>query len=169
MRKDFNQESFMPYEVKQGKHIKFLKALLSLDAVGEEVDYDKYHDIHIWNDGYCLVIDWCDHWYDNNIETSSFQFVDSDELVVKEVILPDNSTVYASSEEEAKELLDEFLKDNPQWHKNQFGMWTDYNGDCPEYDTLKDRYTTTSASTSDEPITIEPLKWEGNPVIYNED
>lgn len=171
MGRRYNEEAFTPEEVKNGKPLKLLKTLFELqkDAVGEESNADKAFDIRIWTDGYCLIIDWCDRWFDPNIDSGHFEFIDEDQVVMKEVAFPDNSFEYVFDDEEAKARLDEWLKEHPKWHKNQFGMWTDGEGYSPMYDEIKDRYTMTSASTSDEPITIEPLKWEGDPVIYNED
>lgn len=168
----YNQESFTPEEVKRGKHLKLLKTLFELegDAVEDDTEADKAYDIHIWTDSYCLVIEWCDRWFDPCIDSGHFEFIDENQVVLQEVTLPDNSIVYATDDDDARRLLDEFLEENPQWHKNQWGMWTDDDGHNPIYEQLRNtEFATTSASTSDEPITIEPMKWEGDPVIYNKD
>ena len=39
-----------------------------------------------------------------------FEFINGDELVMKEVIMPDGSYDYARSDEEAKELIDNWYK-----------------------------------------------------------
>lgn len=171
----YNQEAFTPEEVKKDKHLKLLKTLFELegDTFGDNTEADKAYDIHIWTDGYCLIVEWCDKWFDSSIDSGHFEFVDENQVVLQEVLLPDNSTVYAIDDDDAKRLLKEFLEENPQWHKNQWGMWTDDDGHSPMYEQIKNiefakEYSTTSASTSDEPITIGPIKWEGDPVIYNE-
>lgn len=167
----YNQESFTPEEIKRGKHLKLLKTLFELerDALVDDTEADKAYDIHIWTDGYCLIVEWCDRWFESGVDTGHFEFVDENQVVLQEVLLPDNSTVYAIDDDDAKRLLNEFLEENPQWHKNKFGVWTNANDQNFSMEKLKDGTIVTTASTSVEPITIEPIKWEGNPVIYHKD
>lgn len=167
----YNQESFTPEEIKRGKHLKLLKTLFELerDALVDDPEADKAYDIHIWTDGYCLIVEWCDRWFESGVDTGHFEFVDENQVVLQEVLLPDNSTVYAVDDYDAERLLNEFLEKNPQWHRNKFGIWTDTNDQNFSIEKLDDDTIVTTASTGDEPITIEPIKWEGDPVIYHKD
>lgn len=159
---NYCHESFTPEEVEKGLHIKFIKTLLSLDKDNQE----RYHDVHITNDGYCLIIEWCLVYF-NDDACSHFEYVSEDETVATIVEYPDDSTELAWDDEMANDLLEEWLSANPGWHKNKFGVWTDSNDQNFSMEKLKDGTIVTTASTGDEPIEVEPMHWENDTVsIY---
>ena len=117
-----NNVAFTPEEVKKG----YLQDLLSYLTDYNKKSDDYYYDIHITSDGYCSIVEFIHVPYDNSLGGyGRFEYVDEDQIVVKEVILPDNSIVVAYNEEHEKELLDEFLKENPWYKKNECGRWYD--------------------------------------------
>ena len=112
-----NSEAFTPEDVEKGLHIQLINTLLSLNNQQSD-DLDGFRDIRITTDGYCTIVEWC-----YNIGESGFEFVDYDERIMKQVELPDNTIEYAFDEEDAKELLANWLEEHPGWTKNQYGRW----------------------------------------------
>lgn len=53
-----------------------------------------------------------------------FEYVDEDQVIMEEYLLPDNTYVLLSDDEEFKEYLDNWLKENPGWIKTPYGTWT---------------------------------------------
>lgn len=119
MQKKYNSESFLPEEVKAGQHIKLIETLIGLDGYdpNDRVDrgnLDKFHDIHITSDGYCLIVEWCDHYFDAGIGDGEFHFVGPEQRVAEEVTLPDGSTELAWDAEDAKRIVDNWLAKHPE-------------------------------------------------------
>ena len=102
----YNQECFSKEQVEAKSHLKLLSLLFELDMM----DQDGYHDIHVWNDGETLVVEWFYKFYDSDISPEKFMFVDTDEAVVKEVYLPDGTTAFAANDKEAEELKNNWLE-----------------------------------------------------------
>lgn len=117
MAKAYNSQAFTPEEVKKGLHLDLINYLLdyNLKANG------YYIDIHIDTDGYCVIVEWVQESYKD--ACTSFEFVDYDEEVMKIIRYPDNSYGYASNEDEANDMLQLWLHENPGWKKNSFGQW----------------------------------------------
>lgn len=114
---DVNSAAFTPEEVKKGLHLDLIKYLLDYNSKSEK----SYNDIHITTDGYCLIVEWTNL----NYEYSSgcgFRYVDEEHELLKEVVFPDNHTEYLFDDEE-QEALDDWLKENPGWFKNDYGRW----------------------------------------------
>lgn len=112
-----NYQAFTPEEVKKGCFKKLLDTLIELQK-------DMDIDIHITSDGYCIIMEWiskCDE------DTACFKFVDSDQQLVTEVLMPDNSYEYLFEYENrtADDLINEFVKKHPEYKQNQYGMWYD--------------------------------------------
>ena len=59
-----------------------------------------------------------------------FDYVDEDELIMRECILPDNTIIYCVDEEEYKERLDEWLKENPSYYRTPYGTWGNRDDDA---------------------------------------
>ena len=118
MKEEYNSMAFTPDEVKKGLHLKLLNTLLELTAAKDD---GSYNDIHIWSDGYCTIIDWID--YDEEFGCGKFRFVNADECVMYEGIFPDNHSEMCWDEEDFKNRLDEWLKENPGWAQNEWGAW----------------------------------------------
>jgi hypothetical protein len=117
MAKNYNSQAFTPEEVQKGLHLDLIKYLLDYNSKAEGF----FNDIHIDSDGYCVIIEWVQESYKD--ACTGFEFVDCDEEILKIVHYPDNSYGYASSEDEANDMLLLWLHENPGWKKNNFGHW----------------------------------------------
>lgn len=117
MTKNYNSQAFTPEEVQKGLHLDLINYLLDYNSKAD----GYFNDIHIDTDGYCIIVEWVHESY-KDAETS-FEFVDYDEEVMKIVQYPDNSYGYASNEDEANDMLQLWLHENPGWKKNTFGHW----------------------------------------------
>ena len=116
----YNHQGFTPEEVKKGLLTDLLAYLLDYNKKSE----NYYYDIHITSDGYCTIVEWSDVSYDRDHgQEGKFQFVDYDEVVMKEVRFPDDHTELCYPEE-AEDKLREWLIEHPEWRKNCWGCWT---------------------------------------------
>ena len=102
----------------------------NIDDVLELVKYllkgtnSYYNDVRIIpEDTDAYVVEWVQlPW--NREWGGKFSYVDENQTVMTEEVFPDNHTEYCLDEEDYKERLDEFLKDNPGWVKTSYGTWT---------------------------------------------
>lgn len=117
MSKEYNSQAFTPEEVKKGLHLDLINYLLSYNEKSEGF----FNDIHIDSDGYCVIIEWVTESYTDSC--TSFEFVGSDEEILKIVHYPDNSYGYASDEDEANDMFLLWLRENPGWERNSYGVW----------------------------------------------
>lgn len=92
MRK-YNEEAFTPDEVEKGLHIELLNTLLSINSKRES---EVYYDIHITFDGYCTIIQWDTVGVNDG---DCFRYIDENQVVMTEVMYPDNSYEYVFPEE----------------------------------------------------------------------
>lgn len=120
MKRDYNYQSFTPEEVEEGLMSDLLKYLLDHNKKAKK----QYYDIHITSDGYCTIIEWTDVNYDIEYDEGHFKFVPSNGCVMLEFTFPDNHIEMCYDEEDYKERLGEFLKENPGWVKTHYGTWT---------------------------------------------
>lgn len=118
----YNEKAFTPEDVEQGLMNDLLNYLLDYNTKSKEY----FYDIHITSDGYCTIVQWTDISYNSDGDESKFDFVDYDEVVMKELILPDNSIIYVHRGEQ-DEALKEWLEDNPSYKQDEYGRW--YNED----------------------------------------
>ena len=102
---------------------KFITAFLNTLLNYNKVSKTHYNDIHLTTDGYCTIIEWETIPY-NHEYGGSFKYVGEDEVIMLERRFPDNHTELCYDEEDYKERLDEFLKENPGWVKTHYGTWT---------------------------------------------
>jgi len=104
--KEYNRIYFNKNDVAAGLHLKFVNFLLS------NLETSDYRvDVHIFTeDCDAIVVEFARQLWDCIDDMGKFEFVNGDEAVVKEVILPDNTFTYADSEEEAKSLIDDWYK-----------------------------------------------------------
>lgn len=119
MNRNYNVQFFGKEDVKKGLHLEFINSLLMF-ASKSECGY--YNDIHVTTDGETIEVEWCQRFYDCDDE-GKFQFVDSDEIVMIEREMPDNTYRYFLDEEDYNNQLNEFLKEHPSYYKTQFGRW----------------------------------------------
>lgn len=119
MSREYNSMSFTPEEVKKGLHTSLIDYLISLQYSSEH----RFNDIHITSDSYCLIVEWVfvpfDHSYGG-----SFQYVDEDEHVMREVELPSGGYEFIFADEDPNEYLKDWLKEHPGWTRDHFGHWT---------------------------------------------
>ena len=121
MERDYNRQSFTPEEVEKGLHLDLLNYLLDHNKKSET----QYYDIHITTDGYCTIIEWKDVNYNQDYgPEGKFEYVPYNGQVMLEFTFPDNHIEMCYDEEDYKERLDEFLKENPGWVKTHYGTWT---------------------------------------------
>jgi len=67
-----NSKAFSPDEVSKGLHIDLLKCLIDYNSKSDEC----YNDIHIYTDGYCTIIEWCEVDYDEKYNNKRFKLVE---------------------------------------------------------------------------------------------
>ena len=113
----FNSQTFTPEEVKQGLHLDLISYLLSYNEKAK----DYFNDIHIDSDGYCIIVEWVQESLTD--ATTSFEFVDYDETILKIVKFPDNSYDYVEDQDEANDRFQLWLHQNPGWEKDGNGSW----------------------------------------------
>lgn len=116
---DINQQSFTPEEVKKGLHLDLIKHLLDYN----EKSKDHYNEIMITTDGYCTIIEWVNLPY-NKDWGGHYEYINEDagEHVMVEYRFPDGSYVDIEPGTE-KEVLEDWLEDNPGWEKTSYGVW----------------------------------------------
>lgn len=123
-----NSQVFTPEDCKKGLDIELLKTLLHIsDALDE-----AFLDIHIKSDGYCRIIEWDKVYFDSGFENSKFEYLQADELVMKELYLPDGTYTYVDRGEE-EEYLANWLQEHPEYIKTEYGQWVNKN-DLEEFD-----------------------------------
>lgn len=115
-RTGYNSEAFTPEEVSKGLHLKLVSTLLEISDEQE----DSHYDIHITSDGYCTIVEWCQVHEDFG---GKFAFVDEDQVVMTEFRFPDGHYEMFESDDEIDESLAAWLKENPGWVKNSYGIW----------------------------------------------
>ena len=98
---------------------KFIATLLDHNTVC----INNYNDINIYQEEDLIVVNWIQRYYDDEFGIcGKFKFVDTDQEVMTELILPDNSSEFV---EPGKEdiALQEWLEENPGWYKDDNGRW----------------------------------------------
>lgn len=126
----YNEKTFTPEEVKAGMVVEFVDFLMKQDIksnkVNERDSAGSYTNINITSEDSCYVtVQWCKVLF--NDDSPKFEFVNYDEHVGTVLELPDNSTILCWDEDDAKETLDEFLKEHPYYKKNEYGHWYNEN------------------------------------------
>ena len=112
-----NSQAFKPEEVKKGLLKDFLTMLLTISSKFE----DSYYDIHITTDGYCIIVEWVDCFY--NYPSDQFKLVTENQAVMTELRYPDDSYEYVFPEE-VDEKFQEWHKAHPEWIQTPCGTWT---------------------------------------------
>ena len=115
-----NSQYFSKEQVKNNEMTEFVNMLCKLSYGKGET----FNDIRIRpTDCGDFVVEWAELPWDHQYG-GSFQYVEEDELVVKECIFPDNHTELCYDEDDFKERLDDFLKEHPEWERTSYGTWT---------------------------------------------
>lgn len=113
-----NSKAFIPEEVEKGIHFDLINYLLDYNSKSEYY----YYDIHITTDGFCVIVEWENLPYDGSYG-GRFEYVEEDQYIMTEKQMPDDTYIMVHDEDEYNELLDEFLKENPGYYKNEWGRW----------------------------------------------
>ena len=113
---EVNSMYFSREDVKEGLMTKLLDYLCNYSYTAD----DDYCDIHIYPcDCGAFTVEWvqapCSHDYG-----SRFECVNEDQVVCTELQLPDGTWVTVPNPDE---FMEEWLEDNPGWHKNDYGCW----------------------------------------------
>lgn len=97
-------------------------AIEFIDMLLKDNNDDLYNDIHTYLEEGAVIVEWAQVPYSHDYG-GTFQFVDEEQEVMLFKEFPDRHYEYFSNEEEYEEALKEWLVNNPQWKKNQWGMW----------------------------------------------
>ena len=113
-----NSVAFTPEEVERGMLKELLDFLIEQNTKFEH----SYNEIHICSDGVCQIVEWDKVPYSHEYG-GTFQYVDEDHLVVKEFNMPDGCYEWAVDDDMEKEIIDDYLKEHPEYYKDVFGRW----------------------------------------------
>lgn len=118
--KDVNSVSFSKEDVEAGLHLDFIKQLIDYNY---KTSSGFYNDIHIKYDGFTTLVEW----FENSLDEyfGDFEFVDSEHEVMYIGTMPDSTYDYYGSKDEYNKAFEDFLKKNPWYTKNEFGVWVD--------------------------------------------
>ena len=117
-----NQQYFSKEQIEKKEHYKLLDVLIS-ESYGAGT---YYNDIRIKpEDCGAFIIEWAqENWNDDYGTNGKFVYIESDQEVVTEYRLPDDSYISFRNQDEYSEYLKEWLEENPGWEKTQYGTWT---------------------------------------------
>lgn len=115
-----NTQFFSKEQVDAGEMTEFI-SLLTKQSYGKG---NRYNDIHIKIEDYgAFSVEWVEvPW--SHAYGGSFTYVDEGQVVMTEYTFPDNHSELCYDEDDYKERLEEFLKENPGWVKTSYGTWT---------------------------------------------
>ena len=120
MTREYNSQAFTPEQVSNGELQDLLNYLMNFNVKSDKA----YMDIHITSDGYCQIVEWVEIMYEFREECGKFDFIGANETIYEEVSFPDEHWEwYPKGEGQA--ALEEWLRDHPQWKRNQWGVWYD--------------------------------------------
>lgn len=100
---------------------KFIEFILDFNG---DPDNEYYFETHIYQEENLIIVEFDKVPYSGEWG-GKFEYVDEDQTVATELILPDNSIelVKKGTEDDA---LNDWLQENPGWSKNSYGHW-EYN------------------------------------------
>ena len=110
MKKEYNSMAFTPEELEAGLLQNLLNYLFTYNKKSEK----HYCDIHITTDSYCTIVEWDVVPYSHEWG-GEFKHVDFDEDVIHYVELPDGSCVQSKSEEEDREIIEDYMRNNSDY------------------------------------------------------
>ena len=93
--------------------IKFITVLHENSAA----DNEFYNDIHTYMEEDIYIVEWIQVPYSQEWG-GRFEYVDDNQSIYTEYILPDNSTVSFKDEKEFEEYFTQWLEDNPQYQRD---------------------------------------------------
>ena len=93
-----------------------------------------YNDIHIIpTDCGDFVVEWVQRPWDDTFG-GHFEFLEEDEEVYKQVRLPNNEYIWVPKRQSEHEVIREWLKDNPGYELNEYGVWVEKDTQRPSTD-----------------------------------
>ena len=134
-----NSMYFSEEAVANGELNKLLKYLMDYSySDNDERKMMLYCDIHIKpEDCGAFVVEWTQEPWSNEFgDRGGFEYVDCDQLVMREYSFPDNHYEYFETDEQFNEALEEWLEENPGWHKHHtMNVWV--HDDKEEFSAVK--------------------------------
>ena len=119
----------------------------ALELIGYllKIDNNHYNDIRVRaEDTNAYVVEWVQLPWSGEWG-GHFDYVDENQVVMREYFLPDNSSVLLLNDDEFREFLNDWLKENPGWVQTTYGTWVnelenekflkslqEYNEDCEQ-------------------------------------
>ena len=126
-----NKMYFSEEAVKNGELQKLLDYLMNYSySDNDERNMMLYCDIHIKpEDCGAFIVEWTQEPWSNEFgDRGGFEYVDSDQLIMREYQFPDKHYDYFESDDEFEEVLKEWLAANPCWHKHDvMNVWVNEN------------------------------------------
>jgi len=119
MKTEYNTMSFSREAMKEGLHLELIKYLVDYHLNNDE----HFNDVHITTDGETLIVEWDMVPY-SHAYGGSFQYVDEESYVMREVRLPDDTTEFIFAEDDPNQFIKEWLEDHPGWERTMYGHWT---------------------------------------------
>ena len=118
MKTEYNSMSFSREAMKEGLHLELIKYLVNYHLNN---DY-HFNDVHITTDGETLIVEWEQVPYDHAFG-GSFQYVEEDCLVMRDLDLPDGGNTFIPQDDDPEEYLKEWLEEHPGWKRSAYGHW----------------------------------------------
>lgn len=118
MKTEYNSMSFSREAMKEGLHLELIKYLVNYHLNN---DY-HFNDVHITTDGETLIVEWEQVPYDHSFG-GSFQYVEEDCLVMRDLDLPDGGNTFIPQDDDPEEYLKEWLEEHPGWKRSAYGHW----------------------------------------------
>lgn len=115
-----NQMYFSHDEVEQGLHLKFIEHLCNYckDSNNHSID------LHMYTEDDAIIVEWVQISYQDDCHSKYVLLQPAlGEMVMIEKSFPDRHYEMCYSEEDYQERLQEWLKENPGWERNNYGMW----------------------------------------------
>lgn len=130
--RNYNSQTFTPEQIANGELRDLIDYLMNFNIKSEK----SFMDIHVTSDSYCQIVEWAEVHYDFQYECGRFHYVNGDEEIYKEVIFPDNTSIFVPILE-AEDTFNDWLKEHPGWYKDSWGRWRDASEDVtmPTYDS----------------------------------
>lgn len=116
-----NNMYFSKEMVANGDLNSFIDFLLKL-SYSDKTEY--YNDIHLYPaDCGAFILEWVQVPWDKSFG-GRFEYLDEEQEIVKAYDLPDKTFEYFHNDEEYKDFLNDWLKNNPGWKKhNVMNTW----------------------------------------------
>lgn len=113
-----NSQYFSEADVKNGLMTAFINELCNQSYQAEDT---KNLILVLPEDFGAFTVHWIQSSWKTPENYASFEKVDCDEQVMRQLILPDNTVYWVANEEETKEVLSNWQKDHPTWDLHKLG------------------------------------------------